>query len=201
VRTPRGKGPPRGGRRFGGARGRAVEEPGSVSAARSRAVGLLARRDYPSRALKGRLEDAGFEAPAAAAAVTELEDERLVNDARYVESAVASRTARGQGPVRIALELRRMGVSPELVAQAVDARSPEWVERAQALRRRRFGPGAAADRAEQNRQTRFLLYRGFTGPQVRTALARAGTALDDDLAVALDEDATDTDGAEGPDGD
>lgn len=201
MRTPGGSGPSRSRRRFGGgARARTVEEPGSVSAARNRAVGLLARRDYPSRALKGRLTEAGFEVPAAEAAVTELEDERLVNDARYVESAVASRTSRGQGPTRIAVELRRMGVSPELIAQAIDARSPDWVERAQALRRRRFGPAAPDGRAEQNRQTRFLLYRGFTGAQVRAALSRAGTALDEDLAVALDEDASDAD-ADGGEGD
>ncbi len=186
---PRGGGtPPRTGRRFGG-RARPVDEPASVGAARNRAVGLLSRRDYPRGALKGRLTDAGFETGAAEAAVTELEDERLVNDERYVEAAVASRTARGQGPIRIALELRRMGVAAELITRAVDARAPDWVERAQALRRRRFGAGAAAGGAQRNRQARFLLYRGFTGEQVRTALGRAGTELDEDLAVALDEDA------------
>ena len=131
----------------------------------------------------------GFETAAAEAAVTELEDERMVNDERYVEAAVASRTTRGQGPVRIALELRRMGVAAELVTRAVDARAPEWTERAQALRKRRFGVGAVAGGAERNRQARFLLYRGFTGDQVRTALGRAGTELDEDLDVALEDDA------------
>ena len=185
----RGGKQPRAGGRFGGRARRPVQEPGSVGAARERAVGLLSRRDYSSGALKGRLKEVGFETAAAEAAVTELEDERLVNDERYLEAAVASRTSRGQGPVRIALELRRMGVAAELVTRAVDTRAPEWTERAQALRKRRFGAGAVAGGAERNRQARFLLYRGFTGDQVRTALGRAGTELDEDLDVALEDDA------------
>ena len=191
--APRGGGtPPRTGRRLGGrGRSRAVEEPASAAAARSRAVGMLSRRDYPSRALKGRLSQAGFETAAAEEAVAGLEDERLVNDERYVESAVASRSSRGQGPVRIAQELRQSGVAAELIAAAVDARDPRWAETASALRRRRFGAAAPAGAKERNRQVRFLLYRGFTGDHVRTALGRAGTDIEEELeaGAGLDEDA------------
>ncbi len=178
---PRGGGnAPRAGRRFGG-RARPLEEPTSVAAARTRAVGMLSRRDYPSRALKGRLSQAGFETAAAEEAVAGLEDERLVNDERYVEAAVASRSSRGQGPVRIAAELRQSGVAAALIAAAVDGKDPRWAQAAAALRRRRFGAGAPDDAKERNRQVRFLLYRGFTGDHIRSALGRAGTELEDDL--------------------
>ena len=173
------------GRGFG-SRPRVAEQPASGCEARTRAVGMLARRDLPSSALKGRLTDVGFAAGTAEAAVTELEDERLVNDERFVEAAVASRVARGHGPIRITMELRRLGVAAELITAAVDARSPDWLTRAQALRRRRFGAGKPDGRSEQNRQTRFLLYRGFTGDQARAALGRAGTDLDEDLDVEFD---------------
>jgi regulatory protein len=145
---------------------------------------MLARRDYPAKLLKSRLTDSGYAPEAAEAAVTTLEDERLVNDLRYVESAVAGRTARGQGPIRIALELRRQGVAVELVTAAVDSRSPYWAERAAELRRRRFGAAAPADARERARQVRFLLQRGFTGEHVRHAL---GAGLDADLELDLDE--------------
>ena len=162
------------------------EAPESTAAARGRAIRLLARRDYPRDLLKGRLTDSGFDEGAAEAAVSALEDERLVNDARYVDGAVRSRTERGQGPVRIALELRRLGVGAELVAAAVDARAPEWCERAAALRRRRFGASPPADSRERARQVRFLLQRGFSGAQVRHALAGAG----DDPDLGLDDELT-----------
>lgn len=167
-------------RRFGGRkRARAPDDPESVPAARGRAIGLLARRDLPRRALTGRLTDAGFHAEAAEAAVSELEDERLVNDERYVESAVASRAARGQGPVRIRAELLRMGVATELLEGAIDSRSPEWTERAVQVRSRRFGPERPASGAEAARQARFLQYRGFTHAQVRAALSGSPVNLED----------------------
>jgi regulatory protein len=164
------------GRGFGRAR-KPPDDPGSAEAARGRAIGMLARRDYPRRALKERLADSGFAEAAAESAVATLEDERLVNDARFVEAAVASRIARGQGPVRIALELRRQGVGAALVAAAVDGRAPEWAERAVELRRRRFGTQPPHDPKERARQVRFLLQRGFSGDQVRRAL---GARLADD---------------------
>jgi regulatory protein len=151
-----------------------VEQPASAAAARTRALGLLCRRDYPRAALKERLTDAGFEATAAEAALAGLERERLLSDARFAESAVASRIARGHGPLRIALELRRLGLSAELVAAAVDARAAEWQVRAEDVRRRRFGTRVPKDAAARARVARFLLYRGFTGRQVSAALGAAG---------------------------
>jgi len=186
-----GKGRARG-RGFGRGR-KPPEDPTSAEGARGRAIGLLSRRDYPRRALKERLADSGFAEDAAESAVAALEDERLVNDARYVESAVAGRSARGQGPIRIALELRRQGVAAALVAAAVDARAPEWAERARELRRRRFGAELPRDRKERARQVRFLLQRGFGGDHVRHALdARAGEELDlEDAAFEAGADAED----------
>lgn len=176
-----GSAPGRGGGGFGRRRGgRPPEQPDSAAAARGRAIGLLARRDYPARLLRSRLAESGFAPDAVDAAVTMLEDERLVNDQRYVEAAVAARTSRGQGPIRIALELRRQGVDAELVAAAVNGRSPDWAERAAELRRRRFGTAPPADTRERARQVRFLLQRGFGGEHVRHALG-AGLGPDLDL--------------------
>ncbi len=166
------------GRGFGRAR-KPPDDPASAEAARGRAIGMLSRRDYPRAALKARLADSGFVEQAAESAVATLEGERLVNDERYVEAAVAGRTARGQGPIRIALELRRQGVAASLVATAVDAKSPAWAERARELRRRRFGEEPPRDRKERTRQVRFLLQRGFTGEHVRHALdGRLGDDLE-----------------------
>jgi regulatory protein len=177
--------------RRGFGRGRqksAPADPASPDAARQKAVGLLARRDFGSKELKGRLAQAGYESVAAETAVTDLEDERLVNDERYVESAVATRVARGQGPVRIAMELKRLGLAKDLVDRTVDARSPEWAVRAAELRLRRFGAGPPGDPKERTRQVRFLLYRGFSSDQVRTALGRAAADLADDELAAPDDD-------------
>jgi regulatory protein len=145
---------------------------------------MLARRDYPRDALRQRLVDVGFLELAAEEAVASLEEERLVNDVRYVEGAVASRIGRGMGPVRIRIELQHLGVATALIEAAVDARSPVWSERATTLRHRRFGPQAPTNLKERARQVRFLLSRGFSGSHVRDALGEAGRDVDLDLDEA-----------------
>jgi regulatory protein len=179
----------------GGFRRRAPKpptDPTSGDAARGKAFSLLARRDYPSKLLRSRLGDAGYASDAVDAAMTDLEDLRYVNDERYVDSAVAGRAARGQGPVRIALELVRQGCAKELVESVVRREDPEWTERAVALRHRRFGTDAPSDGKERARQVRFLMQRGFTGSQVRAALAAVGVDEDwEPMDEALDLDADD----------
>jgi regulatory protein len=157
-----------------------------VPAARARAVGLLARREYPRALLEARLTGAGFAAAAAAAALDGLEREWLLNDARYAEAAVASRSARGLGPLRIALELKRQGVAAELIDAAVDARAREWDARAAAVRRRQFGAAQPRNATERARIARFLLYRGFSGRQVSAALGAAGRDEFADLELTDD---------------
>jgi len=167
------------------------EDPASGEAARGKAMRLLARRDYPSKLLRNRLGEAGFDPSAVDEAVTDLEDARYVNDERYVESAVAGRASRGQGPVRIGLELVRQGCPKDLVENAVRRDDPEWTQRAIALRQRRFGRDAITEAKERARQVRFLLQRGFTSAQVRSALATAGDHDDweiEDSAVDFDAD-------------
>jgi regulatory protein len=157
------------------------EDPASGDAARGKAIRLLTRRDYPSRLLRDRLGEAGFEADAVESAVTDLEDLRIVNDERYIDSAVAGRTARGQGPIRISIELLRQGCPRDLVDAAVDRDGSHWVELACDLRQRRFGRAAPSAGKERARQVRFLMQRGYTGQQVRAALAAAGVEEDLDL--------------------
>ncbi len=140
------------------------------AAARLVALRLLNRRDHTERELAGKLVERGFERGTADAVVLALARERLLDDARHAEHFVAAHAARGQGPVRIALALRELGVAPETVSAVVDARGVEWVERCRDVRRRRFGAKAPAGMAERGRQARFLAYRGFSADQIRVAL-------------------------------
>ena len=143
---------------------------GDEAAARLAALRLLNRRDYCAAELTARLVERGAAEADAAAVVMQLGCERLVDDARYAEHFVAWHAGRGQGPLRIAQELRALGVEPDLVAQAVEAGSTAWRERCTQVRRRRFGEKPPAEWKERARQARFLQYRGFSADQVRAAL-------------------------------
>lgn len=94
----------------------------------------------------------------------------LQSDARFAEQYVASRAARGYGPVRIRSELRERGLAEPLIEEHLDERDPAWRERLDAVARKRFGARVAADYAERARRARFLEYRGFGADLIRRAL-------------------------------
>jgi regulatory protein len=145
----------------------AADDP---TAARLAALRLLNRRDFCAAELTARLVERGADPAAAVAVVADLGRERMVDDARYAEHYVAWHAGRGQGPVRIAHELRELGVADKIVEDAVESGSAAWRERCLRVRRRRFGSEAPQEWKERARQARFLQYRGFSAEQVRAAL-------------------------------
>ena len=138
------------------------------AAVRAAAITLLARRDWCTGELSGKLQSAGCDPQATAGVIAQLSQERLLDDARYAERYVASRADRGQGPLRIAADLASLGVSRDLVEAAIEA-GPDWRARARAVRRRKFGALPPGSRAEKARQARFLQYRGFSSDHIRAA--------------------------------
>jgi regulatory protein len=138
-------------------------------AARAAAVALLARRDFASGELAARLARRGFEAGVAAETVAALAGEGIVNDARYAENYVCYHAGRGQGPLRVAAQLRERGVAAELIEAALE-RGADWHAVARLTRQRRFGKGLPGSWRERARQGRFLQYRGFSSDHIRMAL-------------------------------
>jgi regulatory protein len=115
------------------------------------------------------LEEQGFEAATAATAVAELLDGRILDDARYAENYVNYHAQRGQGPVRITMDLRALGLSDELIETALAA-GPDWRALAREVRIRKFGLEQPGSWAQKGRQARFLQYRGFSSDHIRLAI-------------------------------
>jgi len=148
-----------------------TQDPGAPrdpGAARAAAVAWLARRDYARGELAAKLRAGGFEEDAAEAVLSELVSEGVLDDERYARNYVSSHAARGQGPVRIALQLKGLGVAPALIEAALGA-GPDWLNLARRARRVRFGTQPPAGWPEKARQARFLQYRGFSADHIRAA--------------------------------
>ena len=142
---------------------------GDEQAARVAAIALLARRDFLCRELTERLRGQGFEEPAAAGAVAELVREGLLDEGRCAQNYVAYHAARGQGPIRIAAELRRRGLAEEPIEAAL-ASGPDWSALARKVFRAKFGPQPPGSWPQRGRQARFLQYRGFSSDHIRSAI-------------------------------
>jgi regulatory protein len=104
------------------------------------------------------------------ATLDELEGSGALAAARFTESFVRQRAARGQGPVRIRLELEERGVGPAQSAECLSSPDYDWLALARTTRAKRFGAARPKDFKERARQARFLQYRGFDAAQIHTAL-------------------------------
>jgi regulatory protein len=145
------------------------EQAADPKRVRMAAVALLGRRDFCSGELRQKLQADGYDRQQVAAAVAELVAGKIVNDARYAENYVAYHAERGQGPVRIAADLRALDLPEELIQTAIEA-GPDWRQRAREVRIRRFGLAEPETWAQKAKQGRFLQYRGFSSDHIRAAL-------------------------------
>ena len=148
--------------------GRPVE-PLDARAARVAALNALARRDYASGDLRLKLLEKGYDASVVLPLLDALRDEKLLDDRRYLENFVAYHAARGQGPLRIRLELRRHGLQGSMVEEHLDS-FPDWIQQLEKARVKKFGAKPPENYDDRRLQARFLGYRGFTSAQIRMAL-------------------------------
>lgn len=158
--------------------------PGDPEAGRNRrsardtALGLLARREHGAAELRSKLQLKGY-GPEEAVAVTEdLSEAGLLSDRRFVAAFISQHARRGQGPSRIAAELRERGVAAELIETELTAAEFDWNTLAAQVRRRKFGGDLPSDFAERAKEARFLQYRGFSTDQIRWALQNGDFAAD-----------------------
>ncbi len=156
-------------------------------AVRTAALQLVARREYSTGEAAAALVRKGYDATVVAATVAELQEERLLDDARYAESLVRMLTGRGQGPQRVRHALIEAGLSPEAAAAALET-APGWMLLAGEVRPRKFGAGFPGDWPGRARQMRFLQYRGFSKDHIASALGGSGADDPDSAETSLDDD-------------
>jgi len=141
---------------------------GDAETARMAAVALLARRDFARRELREKLTTQGFDEDTVIGLIEALTREGTLDDGRYAQNYVAYHAGRGQGPMRIAAELRRRGLAGELIDAAL-ASGPDWSALARKVCRGKFGLQPPANWTQRARQARFLQYRGFSSDHIRAA--------------------------------
>jgi len=152
----------------------ALDPSNPTLACRRRAMDLLARRDHSRFELERKLVARGFELDTVRDVLEALAAERLLADGRFVESFIAGRIRKGQGPVRIRGELLQRGISDADATEGLSSVEADWSQLAAAVRAKRFGSQRPADFKERARQAKFLQYRGFESDQIRAALDMAG---------------------------
>lgn len=133
--------------------------PGDV---RRAAMDLLARREHTRKELAQKLSKKFRAVPEIVdEELDKLRAEGLQSDARLTEVFIRSRVSRGQGPVKIKMELRGKGVDDETLGLAFKTCEVDWFALVEQVARKRFGESAPTDARERARRGRFLQQRGF----------------------------------------
>jgi regulatory protein len=140
---------------------------------RERALAMLARREHTRAEMTRKLSPHAESPEQVAQLLDALAARGWLSETRFAESRVNT-LARKFGSRKIEHDLRRSGVSPEVVEQAVERALAQELENCSAAWQKKFGalPQSAAERG---RQMRFLAGRGFSAEAVRQVL-KAGDA-------------------------
>jgi regulatory protein len=129
-------------------------------------MNLLARREHSRHELGDKLRQRGFDAKEIDVALDQLETDNLLNDARYAESYLRQRIARGFGPLRIEQELQQRGIDSALIGEAIEHTAPDWFAEMEQQREKKFGSEIPDDYNKRMKQARFLQNRGFSPSEV-----------------------------------
>jgi regulatory protein len=140
---------------------------------RERALAMLARREHTRAEMTRKLSPHSESLEQIQQLLDALAARGWLSEERFAESR-ANTLARKFGSRKIEHDLRRRGVSAEVVEQTVERSLAQELENCRAAWQRKFGvvPQSAAERG---RQMRFLAGRGFSAEAVRRVL-KAGDA-------------------------
>jgi regulatory protein len=134
------------------------------------ALRALERRGYARADLGRRLLRKGHARSAVEAALDQLGAIGMLDDAAFAEHYVATRSARGRGPVRLTRDLLSMGVERRVIDRALAAHQAEAGESPEvplALASKRATQlGNIPRAAKRRRLLAYLARRGFTGSEV-----------------------------------
>jgi regulatory protein len=135
------------------------------------AIYSLAMREHSRKELFDKLKRKDFsEGVDLDGLLDELEENNYLNEARFVESFIRSRTSRGQGIVKISNDLRKRGINTTLINNAMQEANIDWFVLASEQREKKFGENRPVDFKEKARQMRFLSGRGFSAEIIRAVV-------------------------------
>ena len=136
-------------------------------ALRDRAYRLLARREYSRFELRQKLQ-AHDSHDQIERVLEQLADEGSQSDLRFAEQLASTRINSGKGPRLLEQELGQHRLDNDIVQDIMDRYRNDWGNRAESVRRKKFGASEPSDYREWTRQARFLQQRGFTSEQIGT---------------------------------
>ena len=128
---------------------------------------LLSRREHSQAELLQKLSAKGLSEPLCLQQIKKFTDKGIQSDQRYAESLVRSAYAKGKGPVFVRQTLNAQNINIGWAQDLIKSHEYDWYQLAIDVRQKRFGQDVPTDFAAQQKQKRFLQYRGFEAEQIQ----------------------------------
>ncbi len=140
--------------------------------ARQKAYHLLSYRPRSEFEIRNRLRQKGFDTYCADRVIARLSELDMIDDRQFARSFVEGRIrAKGFGPSRIRQDLRKMGISPEIIEQTIEEAFASVplddlaVRTAEKIRPRLQNESDPAKR--RKKLADYLIRRGFSFEEIR----------------------------------
>ena len=144
--------------------------------AREKALQLISQRQMSRRELGKKLKEKGFDPETADYCVDWVTERGLLNEESYAAAIVRHYAAKGYGESRVRQELQRRGLERELWEDALAAMPEDTAKIDRFIAQRLTDPD---DRDAVRKLTAALFRRGFGMEEIRRALERFQTSLED----------------------
>lgn len=152
-----------------------LQKSAAEASAKNRAVRIISTTGVTKRDLERRLVQKGESAENAKNAVQWLDELSLLDDAEVARQIVARGVARGYGASRIRQMLYEKQVPKRYWDEAL-AQMPEMDEALDRFLEKKLG--GSADRADVDKAVQAAARRGFSWPEIRSALQRYNANLE-----------------------
>ena len=136
---------------------------------RLKIMDFLARRDHTAKEIFQKLEKRVESLDMLRAEIVKLEQEGLIDNMRFAEQYVYSRSKKGYGPVRIKSELINKGINKDIGKKIIS--SINWMSIAKQVLEKKVGNKKLIAIKENIKIKRFLIYRGFDYYQIEEAFS------------------------------
>ena len=164
------------GRELDGEAVAALRQDSARALAREKALSFVSQRQMSAKELRDKLKQKGFDEDTAEYCVQWLLDHGLLDEESYAAAIVRHYAAKGYGAGRIRSELIRRGIPRELQEDALGTMPEPDAKIDRFIASRLRDP---EDRDELRKLTAALYRRGFSGEEIRSALARFHADLEE----------------------
>lgn len=144
----------------------------NLSKAKEKAFDIVARKLVTEKELRQKLYDKGYDEMICDIVIDTMCEYDYINDYNYCLSFFDYAKDKGWGLMKIRSELKRRGVSDEVLSDALQELDDCPEDRIYEILERRYEPEELKDFKEKQRAVRFFASRGFGFDSINGAISR-----------------------------